>query len=321
MGGGHYGVYLRWIVRGAVERNLRVFIATFENSLDHPIFKTMLGECEETPEIISLPLPETDYMQNFGLWGLLRKEIFYRSLFGRFYNEAIQKTTPDFVFLPYLDYCAYAIALLGSPLRHTPWAGLAMRQAFHFKKMGIIGPRSLLLLPKQLLFLRMLQQANLRVLFTIDPVLNKYIKSKTSACDRKMHYLRDPANLEGDISKEVASKKLLIPNDAFIVLVYGAISFRKGMDVLLSAMADQEFPEGVHILLAGRQKPEVVRLLSSPFVGSLRSSGLLHQMNKFLTDEEKYMVFKASDIAWLGYRGHYTMCAVCRRRLEAWDCR
>lgn len=307
---GHRGVYLRWIVRGAVERNLRVFIATFENSLDHPIFKTMLGECEEAPEIIALPSPGTDYMQKSGLLGLLRREIFYRRLFGRFYNEANQKTTSDFVFLPYLDYCTYAIALLGSPFGRTPWVGLTMRPAFHYDEMGIIGPRSRLLLPKQLLFLRMLQQTSLRVLFTIDPVLDKYIKIKTSACDRKMHYLRDPANLEGDISKEVARKKLLIPNDAFIVLVYGAISFRKGMDVLLFAMANQEFPEGVHILLAGRQGPEAERLLRSSLTKSLRSSGRLHQMNKFLTDEEGYMVFKASDVVWLGYREHYTMSGV-----------
>ena len=33
-------------------------------------------------------------------------------------------------------------------------------------------------------------------------------------------------------------------------------------------------------------------------------------LNYFIDDanaEEEYMVFKASDIAWLGYRGHYTM--------------
>jgi hypothetical protein len=69
---GHHGVYLRWIVRGAVERNLHVFIETFENSLDHPIFKTMLGECKEAPEIITLPLPGKDYMQNTKFWPLKR---------------------------------------------------------------------------------------------------------------------------------------------------------------------------------------------------------------------------------------------------------
>lgn len=307
---GHHCVYLRWIVRGAEERNWRVFIATFGNSLNHPIFKTMLGECEEAPEIITLPLPETDYMQKSGLWGLLRREIFYRSLFGRFYNEAIQKTTPDFVFLPYLDYCTYAIALLGSPFGHTPWAGLAMRPAFHYKEMGIIGPRSLLLLPKQLLFLRMLQQKKLEALFTIDPSLYEYLSNRAPSCPEKVYYLRDPGEFEGDISKETARQLMQIPKEAVVILVYGTIDYRKSVDILLSAAADPHFPADVYILLAGRHVSGVARLLSSPLAKSLKSSGRLHQMNKFLNDDEEYMVFKASDIAWLGYRGHYTMSGI-----------
>ena len=307
---GHHGVYLRWIVRGAVERNLRVVIATFENSLYHPIFKTMLDECKKTPEIITLPSLETDYMQKSGLLGLLRREIFYRRLFGQFYNEAIQKTTPDFVFLPYLDYCAYAIALLGSPFEHTPWAGLAMRPAFHYKEMGIIGPRSLLLLPKQLLFLRMLQQTTLRILFTIDPSLYEYLRNRSPSCAEKVYYLQDPAEFEGDISKDSARQILKLPKDAVVILVYGTINCRKAVDVLLSVVADPEFSADVHILLAGRQGPEAERLLRSSLTKSLRSSGHLHQMNKFLTDEEEYMVFKASDVVWLGYREHYTMSGV-----------
>lgn len=307
---GHHGVYLRWIVQGAVERNLRVFIATFENSLEHTIFKTMLGECEEAPEIITLPLPETDYMQKSALWGLLRREIFYRSLFGRFYNEAIQKNIPDFVFLPYLDYCVYAICLLGSPFGHTPWAGLAMRPAFHFKKMGIIGPRSLLLLPKQLLFLRMLQQKNFRALFTFDPSLCEYLKNKSFSCAEKVYYLRDPAEFEGDLRKEDARTLLQIPKEAVVILAYGTINYRKGVDILLSAAADPDFPSTVHILLAGRQGPDAERLLRSSLGERLMSSGRLHEINKFLADEEEYMIFKASDIAWLGYRGHYTMSGI-----------
>jgi len=305
--GGHYGVYLRWIVRGALGRNLRVFIATFENSLDHPIFKTMLDECEETPEIITLPSPATDWLQKFGLCGLARREIFYRRLFERFYDKAVQKRMPDLVFLPFLDYCAYAIGLLGSPFGRTPWAGIVMRPAFHYKEVGIIGPRSLLLLPKQLLFLRMLQQKKLEAMFTIDPSLYEYLSIRAPSCPEKVYYLRDPGEFEGDISKETARQLMHIPKEAVVILVYGTIDYRKSVDILLSAAADPHFPADVHILLAGRHVSVVTRLLSSPLAKSLKSSGRLHQMNKFLNDDEEYMVFKASDIAWLGYRGHYTM--------------
>lgn len=307
---GHHGVYLRWIVRGAAERNWRVFIATFENSLGHPIFKTMLNECNEAPAIITLPLPATDYMQKSGLWGLLRREIFYRRLFGRFYVKAMQRFIPDFVFLPYLDYSAYAIGLFGSPFGRTPWAGIVMRPAFHYKEVGIIGPRSLLLLPKQLLFLRMLKQKKLQTLFTIDPSLYEYLINRAPSCPEKVYYLQDPAEFEGDISKDVARQLLQIPKGAVAILVYGTINYRKGVDILLSAAANQDFPANVHILLAGRHCSDEDLFLNSPMIRKLRSSRLLHEMNRFLSDEEEYMVFKASDIAWLGYRRHYSMSGI-----------
>ena len=33
-------------------------------------------------------------------------------------------------------------------------------------------------------------------------------------------------------------------------------------------------------------------------------------MNRFISEEEEYLVFKASDIIWIGYREHYTMSGV-----------
>lgn len=302
---GHHGVYLRWIVRGAVEKNLRVFIATFENSLDHPIFKTMLDECEEAPEIISLPSPETDYMQKFGLWGLLRREIFYRRLFGRFYVKATQKGIPDFVFLPYLDYCAYAIALLGSPFGHTPWAGLAMRPAFHYKEMGIIGPRSRLHLIKKQLFLRLLVNQTLRALFTINETLNIYVEKKYTVLAPRLIYIPEPVELTGIISKQAARQALGIPEHAIVILIYGNINFRKGVDILLSSTQRPEFPKNVHILLAGEQSADASVLLASPLVESFVNSGRLHEVNEFLYGEKEYAVFVASDIIWMGYKNHY----------------
>jgi glycosyltransferase involved in cell wall biosynthesis len=302
---GHHGVYLRWIVRGAVERNLRVFIATFENSLDHPIFKTMLGECEEAPEIITLPLPETDYMQKSGLWGLLRREIFYRSLFGRFYNEAIQKTTPDFVFLPYLDYCSYAMALFGSPFGHTPWAGIVMRPAFHYEEMGLIGPNSCLHPIKKRLFFRLLANQTLCALFTIDEALHEYVQKTDPTLALRSIYLPEPVELTSTISKQAARQVLGIPEDAVVILIYGGINLRKGVDTLLYTTRAPNFPKNVHILLAGEQSTDVSILLESPLVDSIVNSGRLHQVNDFLYDDREYMVFIASDIMWMVYRNHY----------------
>ena len=42
----------------------------------------------------------------------------------------------------------------------------------------------------------------------------------------------------------------------------------------------------------------------------MREAGRIYEMNRFLSDEEEHAVFRAADIAWLGYRGHYGQSAV-----------
>jgi len=307
---GHHGVYLRWIVQGAVERNIRVFLGTFEDSVTHPFFKKILKECQDALEIITLPTPDIDYMKDRSTGGLVRRELAYQKLFRQFYNKARRIFQPDFVFFPYLDYCTYAIAILGSPFGCTPWAGIVMRPSFHYKKMGIIGPNSRLLWFKKILFYRLVQQKSLCALFAIDPTLDMYIKDKLPSGTEKLHYLPDPANFNGNISKDDSRKAIKVPQDAVLVLVYGAISLRKGIDALLNTVSLQEALSNVHILLAGKQEPEIQSLLKSHNVKQLLMSERLHQMNKFISEEEEYLVFKASDIVWLGYREHYTMSGV-----------
>ena len=74
-----------------------------------------------------------------------------------------------------------------------------------------------------------------------------------------------------------------------------------------------------------RQEAKIQALLKSRKGSQLTMSERLHQINKFLSDEEEYLVFKASDIVWLGYREHYTMSGViiqaCRMGLPVISCK
>ena len=49
----------------------------------------------------------------------------FRQLLGDFYGLALKRSRIDFVLLPYLDYCTYALSVAGSPFGSTPWGGLS----------------------------------------------------------------------------------------------------------------------------------------------------------------------------------------------------
>ncbi len=307
---GHHSVYLQWIVRAALKEDCRVLIGTFEDNLTHPLFKTIIQESPNILEIFTLPTPVKNFMKDTSTGGLLRREVIYRKIFGKFYNKAMRSFQVDRVFIPYLDYCTNAIAMLDSPFGQTSWAGITMRTAFHYNKMGIIGPDSRLLWFKKILFYRLVQGKSLCALFTIDPTLFMYIKKKRPFGSEKVHYLPYQSDFEGNISKDAARQTIKIPQNAVLILVYGAISLRKGLDALLNTVATQEALSNIHILLAGIQEPETESLLKSCKLNQLLLAGRLHQMNKFVSEEEEYLAFKASDIVWLGYREHYTMSGV-----------
>jgi len=66
---GHHGVYLRWIVRAALERNCRISIGTFEDSLTHPLFKKVLDEFRDSFEVLTPGL--TRFAMNGNSWKVI----------------------------------------------------------------------------------------------------------------------------------------------------------------------------------------------------------------------------------------------------------
>lgn len=308
---GHHASYLYWIIREAINRGYHIQLATLEKCLNHPLFLNL-------KQLNNYPLNNLDIFTekitihnttNHTL-SLIRSEFYYYKLFYDFYHQVCKITFPDQVIIPYLDYCLYSIALLGSPFKKTPWIGIVMRPAFHFTKMGIMAPHSQLLRIKEQLFLQVLQNSTLNKLWTIDETLKHFIDKTHSSLAKHIDYLPDPAELNGMVTKDQARQILNIGKNVIVILIYGALSLRKGIAELLLAAQSTNFPQNVHILLAGKQDKQITDLLKQPFAQHLRNTGRLHQINHFLTEEEQYNVFIVSDIVWLGYRQHYNMSGV-----------
>jgi glycosyltransferase involved in cell wall biosynthesis len=311
---GHRMQYVHWIVRGALEEGFSVQLVTFPESLDHPLYLAMQEECQGRVRVALLPergiLQKENLLNRPGILNLVERELTYYRLYSAFFRQLSSSERPSFVFLPYLDYCTYAVAVLGSPFGDIPWGGIVMRPSFHLGPMGIESSRSRLHWPKERLFFRLLRNRTLRVLFSIDEPLVHYVRRSKPRLAERLQFLPDPAEFSGTSSRESARRMLEIPGDAVIVLVYGSLTPRKGIDALLRATQESTFPQEVHILLAGRQDAEVQELLLSSHAEALREAGRLHEHNEFLSDDDQYSVFRVADIVWLGYRGHYAMSGV-----------
>lgn len=303
---GHRAEYLRWIIQALLLRGHRLFVGSFDESLKHPAAQTSLIECGEGVSIVTEPTAEFGASSR-NLLRMSGKMLTFRTAFGRLYHKIRSRARIDFTLLPYLDYCAYAIALAGSPFEDSPWGGIVMRPTFHYSAFGIRAPRFCTDSLKRRLFCRLLRNQYLHMLFTIDPTLHEYIARSDCEFTNRLIFLPDPTDVARSMSKQQAKRALGIPSQAQLLLVYGTLTGRKGITELFQAIHQPDFPSDMHILLAGRQNEEIKTLCRTEAALRLGNSGRLHAMDRYLNKAEESTVFSAADIVWIGYRNHYQM--------------
>ncbi|MCK5857892.1 MAG: hypothetical protein KAG72_00965 [Abyssibacter sp.] len=309
---GHHGPYLQWMAKGLVERGFKVTVVTLPESLAHPSLQMLEGASQAhgrpNLHLIGAHNPPSRIIQGAGM-GLAARELAYWRLFKGWYRTYAETVRPDVVFLPYLDYCLYAIGLLGSPFGDRPWVGVAMRPSFHYRQMGVIAPRTSLAKLKRTLFFRLLRNRSLRHLLTIDEPLCQYLAARP-ALAAKVAFLPEPAALADLPDRDEAKHRLGLPAERKLVLVYGAVTARKGVRELLRALANPGFPPSLDVLLAGTISPEIHQALAAPAVAPLVAQGRVRLLDRFIEAAEEPVLFSAADIVWLGYRGHYTASGV-----------
>jgi glycosyltransferase involved in cell wall biosynthesis len=177
-----------------------------------------------------------------------------------------------------------------------------MRPSFHYSDAGVIAPKPKWSDIKERLFYRLLRQRSLQKLLTIDELLEQQTRQKHPLNARKLAFVPDPGELTHDFDRASARARLGISEQDFVVLVYGAIDSRKGVEHLLAGVRDKPFPKSLKILVMGKQVSELRdKLLREPQVISI---------DQYVDTATEEAGFRAADVVWMGYQSHYAMSGV-----------
>jgi glycosyltransferase involved in cell wall biosynthesis len=303
---GHRWRYAEWTGEACVEAGYQCVIVTTSANATHPLAQRLAagnGTDASADLQISFVDPPADASRP-GL-GSLSYVRFFRH-FQHVYQTVSREYRVVQVVVPYIDYFFYALPLLGSPFGSTPWLGITMRATFHHHEAGVRAPRRPLVNAlKAQLFRRAIRTRGLKTLLTIDPTLADWCANHPEPGAAPVQYLADPCPEMAPLDAWNAREQLGLAAYGQFVLVYGAISERKGIFELVDALAARD--DAPTLVIAGAQDM-VVRAPLLKALTQLSTAPVV--MDRFIDTDTEQALFSACDVIWLGYKGHYGMSGV-----------
>jgi glycosyltransferase involved in cell wall biosynthesis len=304
---GHRWRYAEWVAQAANEAGYACVIATASANATHPLAQRIAAASEHSEHPADLQITFIDppsQAQSRGLASLSYVRFF--RYFQHIYRTVGREYGVVRVIVPYVDYFLYALPVLGSPFDSMPWVGITMRATFHHHEAGVRAPRRPFVNAiKSQLFLRALRTPHLRTLLTIDPTLGDWCAKHATTDSAPVQYLPDPSPDTPTPDPDDARYRLGLALYGQHVLVYGAISERKGIYELIDALTARA--DAPTLVIAGAQDMDVRAPLKRR-LAQLSTPPVV--FDRFIPAEMESDLFSACDVVWLGYKGHYGMSGV-----------
>ncbi|ACD15253.1 glycosyl transferase group 1 [Paraburkholderia phytofirmans PsJN] len=299
---GHRWRYAEWIMQACAEAGYPCMLVTECANEDHRLARQITAANRPDQQIAFVDpeersrnrLPDPNEYWRFHRY------------FKRVHSIITRMQSIRLVVVPYVDYFFYSLPFLGSPFGKTPWIGITMRSTFHHHKVGIKAPdRPVVNAIKALLFKRAIRTTGLRTLLTIDPTLPEWSARGASKHSAAIAYVADPFPDEHAENPVLARERLGLDPEQRYLLVYGAITERKGIYELVHALTRLE--HAPTLIVAGEQDAGTRHFMRN-HVRSLNPAPLV--LDAFISNDMERDLFSACDAVWLGYKGHYGMSGV-----------
>lgn len=291
---GHHIKYASYLIRYLVEQGDIVIFITWKH-------------CELVNLLQNLPITIKYIVgssgENFGGNTIKRKWQLAKGFKYCFNLANVQHV--DVVHCLYFDYSEIPLYLCIKKFKHRSWKLFVTVFSPYFihepnEKVGVM--RCLYHNLKCRIVVQLLKKGEISGLFThSECIRNKLLKlcSHDLFC-QNIFVIPDPIEQLPKISQEVARYHLGLPQEKPIILFFGGLNYRKGLDILLKALP--LIKKEAYILMAGKLDEFIEEEAVQRYKQSLRKPEYLILHLRYIKDEDIAKYFLASNTVILPYR-------------------
>ena len=303
---GHRPLFMAWLLTRPPARR-RWVLHTTPAARKHPKLAALLRDPPANLTVVDLPDCPFEPTRKNG-FALMRhqfgKAIAYRRAWMRHARPG------DTAFIPYYDDVAVALFMAPWLSKGMPFVTLGMRAGFHRQRQGVgsAGRRVRRTEDvREFLLRRLLLRRGARFYLTNQLPLKRDVDQRWGRVAAKVRFYPDPAPTPSPLPTADARRRLgLLPEKA-IVLCYGSLTERKGVDHLLTALEHADWPAHAVAVCAGAYRGAVRDQLLGHRADALVARGLLARREGFVDDATENLLFQAATAVWLVYDGHDDM--------------
>lgn len=296
--GHNMAMHLKIIIRKLIKSKCEISLLTTKSAVNSASYNLVKEEMDK--KINEYFIADTINTKNNSSIAIFYKQLKLWFVIKKKFLQINTIIKPDIILIPTLDWIAKSVEILGSPFENTPFVTLYMAPKHHRKTMGL-GLSSRQDWIYDILFRKLLKIPTLKNLFVFEKTFIEYAKKRYKKFSGKIKFIPDFGLIKLKSTKKQARFNLGINQNSKVILVYGSLSVRKGINELLKAMLCEEIPKNIVILLSGKPDEETIKLLKNPNFKNLINFKKIFIFFKFHNTFEEQQAFAAADAVWLGY--------------------
>jgi glycosyltransferase involved in cell wall biosynthesis len=279
---GHHLTYARVVIEALLTLGCDVVFTTSELAPTTPEYNIQIRPLESRIRLdatVQRSIGSTDTGRLRGLRTTARS-----------FWAAIERCAPEHVLVPTADGITQALGVFPrKPPAGLEIEGLLMRGKWAYPN------RSLRDRLAAWLSLNSARRGPWTTLYCLDELAVQDSRSRGGRLAqilRLMPHVMDPVE---HIPAATAREALAFPSGKFYVGCIGALSLRKGIDVLLEAMGRREVPHDVVLVLMGKCDESLALHLAGPAAARLREQGRLLQIDRYVEERTLALGYAALD--------------------------